>query len=82
MVGSRSPEDRCTWQRYWANAVDVPGPTTEALSKVARQTKTYLVIGVVERDTDYGVQSGPKFCFNLLDGDTIKKEGWVATDRC
>ena len=42
VVGSRSPEGRCTWQRYWANAVDVPGPATEALGKVARQTKTYL----------------------------------------
>ena len=25
VVGSRSPEGRYTWQRYWANAVDVPG---------------------------------------------------------
>ena len=25
VVGSRSPKGRCTWQRYWANAVDVPG---------------------------------------------------------
>jgi hypothetical protein len=43
VVGSRSLEGRCTWQRYWANSVDVPGPTTEALGKIARQTGTYAV---------------------------------------
>ncbi|MCP4540387.1 MAG: hypothetical protein GY832_24885 [Chloroflexi bacterium] len=26
VVGSRSPVGRRTWERYWANAVDVPGP--------------------------------------------------------
>ena len=24
VVGSRSPSGRCTWERYWANGVDVP----------------------------------------------------------
>ena len=47
VVGNRSPEGRSTWQRYWANAVEVPGPATEALSKVARQTGTYLVAGAI-----------------------------------
>ena len=37
LVGSRSPEGRCAWQRFWPNAVDVSGPATEALGKVARQ---------------------------------------------
>ena len=35
VVGSRSPQGRLTWQRYWANAVDVPGPATEALGEAA-----------------------------------------------
>ena len=37
VVGSRSAEGRRTWERYWANSVDVPGPATEALGAAARQ---------------------------------------------
>jgi nitrilase len=51
VVGSRSPEGRQTWQRYWANAVDVPGPATEVLGAAARAANAYVAIGVVERDT-------------------------------
>ncbi|MFN2291020.1 MAG: nitrilase-related carbon-nitrogen hydrolase, partial [Anaerolineae bacterium] len=31
VVGSRSEAGRRLWQRYWANAVEVPSPATEAL---------------------------------------------------
>jgi nitrilase len=51
VVGSRSPAGRRTWERYWANAVDVPGPVTERLGAAARQAGAYLAIGVIERDT-------------------------------
>jgi nitrilase len=51
VVGSRSPAGRRTWQLYWANAVDVPGPITQALGAIARQASVYLAIGVIERDT-------------------------------
>jgi nitrilase len=68
VVGSRSPEGRSTWQRYWANAVDVPGPATEALGKVARQTGLYLAVGVVERDTQFG--GGTLYCTMLYFGPT------------
>ena len=37
VVGSRSLAGRRTWQRYWAHAVDVPGPATEALGAAARR---------------------------------------------
>jgi nitrilase len=50
VVGSRSTEGRQTWQRYWANAVDVPGPATERLGTAAREANAYLAIGVIERD--------------------------------
>jgi nitrilase len=50
VVGSRKPEGRQTWQRYWANAVDVPGPATETLGAAAREANAYLAIGVIERD--------------------------------
>jgi nitrilase len=53
VVGSRSPEGRRTWQRYWANSVEVPGPATEALGAAARQAGAYVAIGVVERDARY-----------------------------
>jgi nitrilase len=49
VVGHRNPIGRKTWQVYWANAVDVPGPVTDALSAAARQAHAYVVIGVIER---------------------------------
>jgi len=49
-VGSRTPEGRELFRRYWASSVDVPGPATEALGALARRAHVYLVIGVVERD--------------------------------
>jgi len=51
VVGSRSPDGRRTWQAYWANAVDVPGPATQALGAAAREANAYLAIGVIERDS-------------------------------
>jgi nitrilase len=50
VVGSRDPVGRQTWQRYWDNAVDVPGPATDRLGKAAREAGIYLGIGVIERD--------------------------------
>ena len=49
-VGMRSPAGRELFQRYWASAIDVPGPVTELLGEAARQHAVYLVIGVIERD--------------------------------
>ena len=50
MVGSRSPEGREQFRRYWESAVEVPGPAVDALSKIARDQQIHLVIGVIERD--------------------------------
>jgi nitrilase len=33
VVGSRSAAGRRTWERYWSNSVEVPGPDTEALGR-------------------------------------------------
>eukprot|EP00667_Euglena_gracilis_P013219 EG_transcript_13612 len=49
VVGSRRPEGRHTWQRYFESSVEVPGRQTHALGEIARQAKVYLVIGVTER---------------------------------
>ena len=50
VVGSRSPEGRRLWQRYWDNSVDVPGPATQTLGEAAAQAGAHLAIGVIERD--------------------------------
>ena len=66
VVGSRSPEGRLTWERYWDNAVDVPGPTIEALGQAAQVANAYLAIGVIERDTQFS--RGTLYCTLLYFG--------------
>ena len=48
-VGSRTPEGREMFRRYWESAVDVPGPACEVLGATARDAQAHLVIGVIER---------------------------------
>jgi nitrilase len=50
VVGSRTPEGREDFKRYFESAVEVPGPAVETLSKAARSNSVYLVIGVIERE--------------------------------
>jgi nitrilase len=66
VVGSRSPQGRFTWQRYWANAVDVPGPGTEALGAAAREAGVFLAMGVIERDSQFS--RGTLYCTLLYFG--------------
>jgi len=70
IVGGRSPAGRVLWQRYWDNAVDVPGPVTEALGEAARAAGSMLAVGVVERD------GGTLYCTVLYigrDGSLLAK---------
>jgi len=60
VVGSRSPEGRRTWERYWANSVEVPGPATEMLGAAARKTGVYLAVGVTERESQ--MSRGTLYC--------------------
>ena len=60
LVGSRSHEGRELFRRYWESAVAVPGPATEVLSGIARESGVHLVIGVVER------QGGTLYCTVLF----------------
>lgn len=74
VVGSRSAEGRRTWQTYWANAVDIPSPTTEALGEAAQQANVYLAVGVIERDSHFS--GGTLYCTLLYfspDGKLIGK---------
>jgi nitrilase len=50
VVGSRSELGREDFRQYWENAVDVPSPAVDALSRAARSNRVYLLMGVVERD--------------------------------
>jgi len=62
-VGMRSPEGRQEFQRYWASAIDVPGPVTHTLGELAHIHHLHLVIGVIERE------GGTLYCTVLFFGD-------------
>ena len=49
-VGSRTPEGREDFRRYFESAVELPGPAIDFLGEVARENRVHLVIGVIERD--------------------------------
>lgn len=48
-LGYRLPEGREAYARYYDNAIDVPGPETEALAGLSQRTQASLVVGVIER---------------------------------
>lgn len=50
VVGARTEAGRDDFQRYWESSVDVPGPAVDALARIARSQRIFLVMGVVERD--------------------------------
>ncbi|KAA3611402.1 MAG: carbon-nitrogen hydrolase family protein [Calditrichaeota bacterium] len=86
LVGSRNPAGRELWQRYWQNAVEIPGPATEAIGKAVRAAKLHLAVGVIERDTQFG--GGTLYCTLLYfgpDGRIIGKHRKIkptAAERC
>lgn len=51
VVGSRDEQGRKLWQKYWENAVEVPGKTTRELGEAIREKGIYAAIGLIERDT-------------------------------
>jgi nitrilase len=61
-MGSRSPEGREEFRRYFASAIDVPGPATEAIGTIARDHRLFLVVGAIERD------GGTLYCTALFFG--------------
>lgn len=66
VVGSRGDKGRKDFQRYAQNAVEVPSETTDELGKAAKEAGVYLVIGVIERDTEY--MMGTLYCTVLYFG--------------
>ena len=48
-LGYRLPEGREAFQRYYDNAIDVPGVETDELAGLSERTGAHLVVGVIER---------------------------------
>ncbi|MFS0556788.1 carbon-nitrogen hydrolase family protein [Brevibacillus sp. 179-C9.3 HS] len=65
-VGSRTPEGRKDWFRYWDNSIVVPSEETEKLGEAARKAGVYIVIGVIERDNENS--GGTLYCSVLFFG--------------
>jgi len=49
-VGSRTPEGRKLFRRYFESALDVPGAGTDRISAAVREHGAWVVIGAIERD--------------------------------
>ncbi len=60
VVGSRTPEGREFWQRYWDNSVEIPGPATETLGAAVREAGVFMAVGVIERDREFS--GGTLYC--------------------
>jgi nitrilase len=70
VVGSRSPEGREAFARYWRSAIKVPGPEISRLTDAAASLGIYLVIGAPERS------GGTLYCTILYiadDGTLLNK---------
>ena len=65
-VGGRTDKGRRVWERYWAGAVDVPGPQVDRIREAARSASVYLCVGVIERDSTYS--GGTLYCTLLYIG--------------
>ena len=49
-VGSRSPDGRDLFRRYFESAIAVPGPETAIIGETAAKLRTHIVTGAIERD--------------------------------
>ncbi|MEZ4524062.1 MAG: nitrilase-related carbon-nitrogen hydrolase [Thermomicrobiales bacterium] len=63
-VGSRTPEGRDDYLRYWRSSIEVPGPAVDRIASVARTNRMHLVAGVIERD------GGTLYCTVLFFDDS------------
>ncbi|HMO28034.1 carbon-nitrogen hydrolase family protein [Enterovirga sp.] len=61
-IGTRTPEGREDFRRYFDSAVEVPGPAASRLGQIAGDHGLHLVIGVIERD------GGTLYCTVLFYG--------------
>ncbi|SOC39747.1 carbon-nitrogen hydrolase family protein [Ureibacillus acetophenoni] len=66
VVGSRTPEGRNEFLRYSKNAITVPGPETDQLGEAAKKSGAYVVMGVIERDSE--LSGGTLYCTAIFIG--------------
>ncbi len=59
-VGDRSDRGRRDWQRYWKSSVQMQGEVIDRLCKAARTHGAYVVMGIIERDSQYS--GGTLYC--------------------
>jgi nitrilase len=58
-LGSRTPEGREEFRRYFESAIDLPGREALRIGEIARDAGVHLVVGVIERD------GGTLYCSTL-----------------
>ena len=58
-LGTRSPEGREDFRRYFDSAINVPGPEASRMGEIARDNGVHVVVGVIERD------GGTLYCSTL-----------------
>ncbi|NHJ05360.1 MAG: carbon-nitrogen hydrolase family protein [Candidatus Heimdallarchaeota archaeon] len=59
-IGNRSEKGKQDFARYWENAITIPGTDIDLLCEIAKTNKVYLIIGVIERDSEYS--GGTLYC--------------------
>jgi nitrilase len=72
---TRRAEVSALYRELVENAVDVPGPVTEALGRAARAAGAWVAIGVNERNSDH---SGTTLYNTILVFATIVEAVWNA----
>jgi len=71
-LGGRTEEGRRTWRRYVENSIEVPSKDTEAIGRMAAKAKSFVAIGVIEKDTQ---SHGTVYCTLLYFGPDGKLLG-------
>ncbi|WP_328912272.1 MULTISPECIES: nitrilase-related carbon-nitrogen hydrolase [unclassified Streptomyces] len=71
-IGERTRPGREEFRRYFASAIDVPGPETDALAALAQDLGVHIVTGAVERS------GGTLYCVALFFGP---RSGLLAKHR-
>lgn len=66
VVGNRTKEGRKDFLNYWKNSIIVPGPETEEIGETAKKAGAYIVIGVIEKDSESS--QGTLYCTALFFG--------------
>lgn len=69
-LGSRTPQGRDDFRRYWEASIEVPGPETQRIGEMAAAMNAVIVVGVIERGP------GTLYCCALTfgsDGELLAK---------